>query len=228
MQKRQVNMQLIKKLIEPFIINTNQLEDLLYSTSAVLVGGAVTHYIYNSLNPTAGPTGSWSEFPVTSDLDFWVYSPRMEHGAGLHHKRAFDAMVILKFKTVLNLCGYIHQTTPIGMGHIGYDLVCDQFKTQAGINIKVHWFVNKATGRYMNLVFTDTPVDKMITKTDIPIGQALIYSCGGLMLQYYPVVVDDLKQRLLTKPDPMLSSKLTGARVNKYLQRYDMKIRDSS
>jgi len=217
-----VDVEYLAPILEPFGLSCHILLGLLRETSAVLVGGAVTHYLWNQVmdQETAVPG-------TTSDLDFWVYSPR-DSTTGYQHHYAFTNFVRNRFTEFFKPLGFTRS-----LAHESeYDEAKKQFRTKAGIKIDVLWFANEKTGRYFNLVFTNSLPAPMMMKTDIPIGRAMIYFrsiwCGhaeDLAVEYDPLVLDDIRSLKLTPPEPRYAGAATERRVKKYLERYGMTLR---
>lgn len=222
-----VNPPSLAPILAPFGLTPDLLITLLRDTSAVLVGGAVTHYLWNEvhgLDGSAVPGGK-------SDLDFWVYAPHDEKEKSYQHYRAFTGLVRDRFTEFFKPLGFAPSTNPDHR----YDAAKNQFRTKAEILIKVLWYENVTTGRYFNLVFANSPPAPMMMKTDIPIGRAMVYysnACSAgvgdrLMVEFDPLVLRDIEDRLLTRPDPLYAGTATEARVAKYLERYGMALRPS-
>jgi hypothetical protein len=215
-----VDVEYLAPILEPFGLTCHSLLGLLRETSAVLVGGAVTHYLWNQVMDQE------TEVPgTTSDLDFWVFSPRE---TGYQHHYAFTNFVRNRFTEFFKPLGFTRS-----LAHESeYDEAKKQFRTKAGIKIDVLWFANEKTGRYFNLVFTNSLPAPMMMKTDIPIGRAMIYFrsiwCGhaeDLAVEYDPLVLNDIRSLKLTPPEPRYAGAATERRVKKYLERYGMTLR---
>jgi hypothetical protein len=212
------NLSCLAPVVASFELPLDDLRDLMFETSAVLFGGAVTQYLNNTLNPdelVGAPDGS--------DLDFLVFSPRVSKGG--HQRRAFQNMVIRRFEQTLKPLGFNYSLRAFS-GDESYSAARHQFETQAGIVIQVHWFIHQDGKRYMNLVFTDTDVVTVYQKTDIPIGQAIIVGTRSeFCCESNRVVLQDLREKKLTPPDPKYAGDMTPARVKKYCDRFHLTVR---
>lgn len=211
----------LNAIIEPFGLTFKTLSSLLDSTSAVLSGSAVTHFLQNE-TPKA--------LSESSDLDFWVYNPEPSGINQGFHSIAFSKLVKEKFLSVFKPLGYnLQLSPPSSHEHIAsYERMEYIFRTKAEIKLHVYWIVHRETGKYMNLVFSNAPVSRMIRCVDIPICRAFIFSdYAGLRtaVAYDPVVLKDLKDGLLTPPVIAYSNKTTDKRVKKYLERFSLSLR---
>ena len=227
----------LNDILEPFGFTVSQLSPLLYKTSAVMAGGAVTHYLATR-NPALG--FSDMALPPTSDLDFWVYRPIPYTVECVHPNRVFKDLINAEFMRLLEPLGFKIFSYPMkrdGFLTATQDYMdCKaEFKTQGGVTIHVQWLYNETTKRLINLIFTDKPIEETVSKFDLPISRAFMYGskyCGSqydtMFLTYDRRVIEDLKDRRLTAPDPKMTGKKTAERYKKYMERYGMGPRDDA
>jgi hypothetical protein len=225
----------LNDILEPFGFTVSQLSPLLYKTSAVMAGGAVTHYLATR-NPALG--FSDMALPPTSDLDFWVYRPIPYTVECVHPNRVFKDLINAEFMRLLEPLGFKIFSYPMkrdGFLTATQDYMdCKaEFKTQGGVTIHVQWLYNETTKRLINLIFTDKPIEETVSKFDLPISRAFMYGskyCGSqydtMFLTYDRRILEDLKDRRLTAPDPKMTGKKTAERYKKYMERYGMGPRD--
>jgi len=214
-------------ILEPFGLKGTTLAPLLFKTSAVMAGGAATHLVATWM------AGRKEPLPSTSDLDFWVFRPIPNTLECLHPRRVFNDLVAEEFMRVLKPLGFELFNSPIDRdGRLSYQNYSDckeEFKTQGGVEISVKWLLNKATKRLINLIFTDKPIAETVSKFDLPISRAFVYgrAYGNLILEYDRRVLQDLKDGMLSTPDPLMAGKKTEEHGRKYMDRYGLVARDS-
>jgi hypothetical protein len=235
----------LNAILEPFGFTASQMSPLLYKTSAVMAGGAVTHYL-----ATRDPSLGFSDLvlPPSSDLDFWVCNPIPKSDDMFYARRAYTNLVVAEFMRLLEPLDFNYNGTSVPpksfpgceKSHGDYLFCREEFKAQGDIAINVHWCINYKTKRIINLIFTDKSIKDTVSKFDFPITFAFIFCTGReyiekqqVKIAFDPRVLEDLKDRLLTEPDSTLTSlkpeevveKRRVDRARKYLNRYGMVFR---
>jgi len=218
-----VNTAILDVQLAPFSLTSKSLSALLYDTSAVIAGGAVVHYLYNSTNTIAEPMADGA------DLDFWIYDPIMAMDTtgvqdAYHVSRAFRSLVEKRFEQAFP--DYKPTTCPTPTHNISYATLSDAFTAQGGTSLSIRWWRHATTGRMINLIYMSKPPAKAVPLFDLPICRAMIFglSAGDLMGEWPTVAIQDIRERRLTLPTSV--DKLE-TRIAKYCSRYSLTPHDS-
>lgn len=225
--RHSVEYNIIGPQLAAFGITPINLNAFLYKTSAVLGGGAVTHYLYNKYTNTS------LEQQEKSDLDFWIYDPmtwNFDDTEALHSSRAYRALIISQL--LKSFPGFIETKTKRTSDELQYynDMI-KRFYVQGGTYISVKWFINNSTGRTINLIFTSQNISKTVANFDLPICRAMIYgsSSPDLMLcQANEQTIKDIKEKQLTIPSIIPAPLNYHSRIKKYIDRYGLVPREIS
>lgn len=229
-----VEYNIIAPQLAAFGITPMNLNAFLYKTSAVLGGGAVTHYLYNKYTNTS------LEQQEKSDLDFWIYDPmywdfddttKTYNIEALHSSRAYRNLIISQL--LESFPGFIElkKDLPLLIEQLYYNGMIDRFRVHGGAYISVKWFINNSTGKTINLIFTSQVVSKVVANFDLPICRALIYgsSVPELMLcQANEQTIKDIQEKQLTIPSIIPEPPNYLSRIKKYIDRYGLVPRETT
>jgi hypothetical protein len=227
-----VEYNIIAPQLAAFGITPINLNAFLYKTSAVLGGGAVTHYLYNKYTNTS------LEQQEKSDLDFWIYDPmywdfdnttKTYNLEAFHSSRAYRTLIISQL--LESFPGFIETKKDLQIEQQYYNDMIERFRVQGGTYISVKWFINNSTGRTINLIFTSQLVSKVVANFDLPICRALIYgsSVPELMLcQANEQTIKDIQEKQLTIPSVIPEPPNYRSRIKKYIDRYGLVPRETN
>ena len=215
-----VNTAILDMQLAPFSLTSKTLSSLLYDTSAVIAGGAVVHYLYNSTNTAAA-----KPMADEADLDFWIYDPTMTMDMDAYHtSRAFRSLVEKRFEQAFP--DYKPTTCPTPTHNISYATLSDAFTAQGGTSLSIRWWRHTTTGRMINLIYMSKPPAKAIPLFDLPICRAMMFGLhtGDLMGDWPAVAIQDIREQRLTLPTGSVEKKTLETRIAKYCARYGLTV----
>ena len=218
-----VNTAILDVQLAPFSLTSKTLSGLLYDTSAVIAGGAVVHYLYNSTNTAAAADAK--PMADEADLDFWIYDPTMTMDTDAYHtSRAFRSLVEKRFEQALP--DYKPTTCPTPTHSISYATLSDAFTAQGGTSLSIRWWRHATTGRMINLIYMSKPPAKAVSLFDLPICRAMMFGLhtGDLMGDWSAVTIQDIRERRLTLPTGSVEKKTLEIRIAKYCARYGLTV----
>ena len=217
-----VNMERFNEQIAAFGIS-NGFVSLLYKTGAVLAGGAITNYVYNTIHPD-------KKIPMhpDSDIDIWVYDPMMNMTIDASHaQRAYKHWILSEFNKFFLEAGMVVSSGPVNSPDTYSDLL-KEFNTQGGTKIKCNWWINKTTGKRIQLMFMNKPPSEAVLLFDLTVCRCFMHSSesGSLYWKCSNDAKRDISANQLTIPKIM--TKNTNSRIEKYVERYGFTLVEES
>jgi hypothetical protein len=209
-----------QKQIADFGLPTN-FARILFNTGAVLAGGAVTNYVYNTLHPT-------KKIPMNpdSDIDIWVYDPIMNMKEGVDHvHRAYRGLILKEYDTLFREIGMI-PSGPKNNSCELYDNLLADFKAQGDTRLHCRWWEHPKTGKRIQLMFMNKPPAEAILLFDLTVCRCLMFvsTAYNFVWDCSIAAKRDILASQLTVPK--IKTKNTEERIKKYAERYALAVVD--